>query len=78
MTVTFTTEETTALAAAQQPSRTAAIIYFTQALPFYSKDENELKDFTNTLIDKLRAMTDSQYSGLDLSTAIDTSESDEL
>lgn len=78
MTVTFTVEEITALAAAEQSSRTAAIIYFTQTVPFYSEDEKELKDLTNTIIDKLRAMTDTQYSGLDFSTAIDTSEPEDL
>lgn len=80
MTVTLTVEEITALAAAKQTSRTAAIIYFTQSLPFYSKDEDEkyALEFTNTLIMKLKAMTDTQFNGLTFDTAIDTTEPEEV
>lgn len=77
MTVTFTVEEITALASAKQPSRTAAIAFFTQGLPFYGEDEKEPVSFTNALIDKLKTMTDTQYEGLDFDTAIDTTEPDE-
>lgn len=77
MTVTFTVEEMTALKEANQPSRTAAIVFFTQGLPFYGEDEKELMGFTNALIDKLKAMTDTQYEGLDFDTAIDTTEPDD-
>lgn len=78
MTITFTVEEMTALKEANQPSRTAAIVFFTQGLPFYDEDENELVDFTYALIDKLKAMTDTQYSGLDFDIALDTTEPEEI
>ncbi len=77
MTVTLTVEELTALASAKQPNRTSAIVFLEQGLPFYGEDEKELVDFTNVLIDKLKAMTDTQYSGLNFDTAIDIIESEQ-
>jgi hypothetical protein len=76
MTIYLTNEEATALSVAKQPNRTAAIMYFLNTLPFYNKDEKELIDLTNTLIEKLRAMSDTQFNGLDLSNAIDIIEPD--
>lgn len=78
MTVHFTNEEITAVYEAHQPSRNSAIIYFQSALPFYREDEKELLNFTETLIDKLKTMSDVQYNGLDYSNVIDTSDYTEM
>ena len=71
MTINFTVEEITALSTANQPNRIAAITFFSQGLPFYSEEEKDPYNFANELINKLKAITDSQYTGLNFDTAID-------
>lgn len=78
MTITFTNEEITALYEAHQPNRQSAIIFFQNTLPFYSNNEKDLVSFTETLIEKLKNMSDKQYDGLDYSNVIDTSDYTEM
>lgn len=78
MTVTFTNEEITAVYEAHQPDRSSAIIFFENTLPFYREDEKDLLKLTETIIDKLKSMSDKQYDGLDYSNVIDTSDYTEM
>lgn len=78
MTVNFTNEEITAVYEAHQPDRNSAIIFFENTLPFYRENEKDLLKLTETIIDKLKSMSDKQYDGLDYSNVIDTSDYTEM
>ncbi len=75
--ITLSIEELTALKQANQFTRIEAISFFLATLPHYDESEAELISFTNTLIGKLRSMSNEQYAGLDYSEAIDMSEYEE-
>lgn len=72
--VNLSIEELTALKEANQPSVFEAILFFTATLPHYSKEEEEIFNFANQLINKLKAMDEEQYNNLDYSLAIDLTE----
>lgn len=74
--VNLSIEELTALKEVNQSSVFEAILYFTATLPHYNKDEAEIFNFTNQLIDKLKAMDEEQYSNLDYTYAIDLADTD--
>lgn len=74
MTVSFTVEEMITLKEANQPTRISAITFFEQGLSFYSQEERELANYTKSLIEKLKAMTDIQYIGIDFNDTLDFSE----